>query len=280
MRILGDKPNMELFLGLCIGIVVLILAVPTLEKLTSTEVAPEEGAEVATDSHASPKLKKVSWAFDGITGKFDIASVQRGYQVYREVCSTCHSMNRIAFRNLQQIGFSEEQVKQLASESAVTDGPDNEGKMFIRPGLPSDRFQAPFANEKAARAANGGAFPPDLSLMSKARTHGPDYMFSLLTGYKTAPHDVNMNAGKYYNAYFPGNQISMPPPIDDDSVEYADGTPATKEQISKDIVNFLQWSAEPEMEQRKSLGVKVLVYMFILTIMFYFAKKRIWSRIK
>jgi len=224
--------------------------------------------------------KQVPWSFEGVSGKFNIPSIQRGLQVYREVCASCHGLKRIAYRNLKDIGFSNDEIKQIASEATVLDGPNDDGEMFERPGLPSDRFVGPFLNEKAARAANGGAFPPDLSLMVKARVDGANYMYSLLTGYGVAPTDFQLAEGKYYNKYFPGGQISMPPPIDDEQVEYSDGMPATKEQITKDVVNFLHWAAEPEMEERKSIGAAVLVYMFIFTLLFYIAKRRMWAKMK
>lgn len=274
MRILGDKPNMELFFGVIAFIVIISLGVPFIEKLTNPG-----GAKPAA-GHDVIHYKQLDWKFDGIAGKFDIPAIQRGYQVYREVCATCHGMKRIAFRNLQQIGFTETQVKQLASEAAVTDGPDDAGNMFVRPGIPSDYFQNPFANENAARAANGGAYPPDLSLMVKARPDGANYLYSLLMGYDTPPLDFKLSTGKYYNKYFAGHQISMPPPIDNEIVEYTDGTLATKDQIAKDVVNFLQWAAEPEMEQRKSIGVKAISYILLLFVLFYYAKKRIWKDVK
>jgi ubiquinol-cytochrome c reductase cytochrome c1 subunit len=225
--------------------------------------------------------KKLNWQFEGFFGSFDKQSVQRGYQVYKEVCAACHSMNLVAYRNLQEIGFSEAEVKQIASEYMVIDGPDDSGEMFERPALPSDRFVSPYPNEQAARAANGGAYPPDLSLMVKARHSGANYIYSLLNGYQEAPEDFALTEGKYYNPYFAGRQISMPPPLaDDGAVEYKDGTVATKEQMSIDVVNFLQFAAEPEMEHRKQMGVKAMVFLAIMTILFIIAKKLVWRKIK
>jgi ubiquinol-cytochrome c reductase cytochrome c1 subunit len=190
-------------------------------------------------------------------------------------------MNLVAYRNLQEIGFSEAEVKQIASEYMVIDGPDDSGEMFERPALPSDRFVSPYPNEQAARAANGGAYPPDLSLMVKARHSGANYIYSLLNGYQEAPEDFALTEGKYYNPYFAGRQISMPPPLaDDGAVEYKDGTVATKEQMSIDVVNFLQFAAEPEMEHRKQMGVKAMVFLAIMTILFIIAKKLVWRKIK
>ena len=192
--------------------------------------------------------KEMKWNFDGVFGSIDRQSAQRGFQVYKEICSSCHSLKLVAYRNLTEIGFSEDEVKQIAAEYNVTDGPNDDGDMFDRPALPSDKFVSPFANEKAARASNGGAYPPDFSLIVKARHEGPSYIYSLITGYKDAPESFPMAEGKNYNPYFEGRQISMPAPITDDGqIEYKDGTYATKEQMTIDVVNFLQWAAEPEM---------------------------------
>jgi len=225
--------------------------------------------------------KHLNWEFDGFFGSFDKQSIQRGYQVYKEVCSSCHSMKLVAYRNLQDIGFSQSEVKQIASEYMMADGPDDSGEMFERPALPSDHFVSPFANEQAARAANGGALPPDLSLIVKARHSGPNYVYSLLTGYADAPDEFHLNEGKYYNPYFAGRQISMPPPLPDDGVvEYKDGTVATKEQMAIDVVNFLQFAAEPEMEARKKMGIKVMAFLAIMTLLFAIAKKLLWKKVK
>lgn len=223
--------------------------------------------------------KDVSWSFEGMTGVVDEVSAQRGFQVYREVCASCHGLKRIAFRNLQEIGFSEAEAKQIASEYNVIDGPDDAGDMFERPARLSDRIPGPFANEKAARASNGGAYPPDLSLIVKARVSGADYIFSLLTGYENAPEGVHIPEGKYYNPYFPGGAISMPPQLSNGMIEYQDGTEATAEQVAKDIVNFLQWASEPELNERKQMGLKVIIFLSIFTIFFWVAKRRIWARI-
>ena len=225
--------------------------------------------------------KKLDWEFEGFFGRFDKQSIQRGYKVYKEVCSTCHAMKLVAYRNLQNIGFSENEVKQIASEYMVNDGPNDDGEMFDRPALPSDYFVSPFTNEQAARAANGGALPPDLSLIIKARHEGANYVYSLLTGFEDAPEEFKINEGKYYNLYFAGRQISMPPPLaDDGAVEYQDGTVATKEQMAIDVVNFLQFAAEPETESRKQMGVKAMVFLAIMTLLFAIAKKLVWRQVK
>jgi ubiquinol-cytochrome c reductase cytochrome c1 subunit len=225
--------------------------------------------------------KKMKWEFDGIFGRFDRASIQRGYQVYREVCSACHSMKLLSFRNLAQIGFSENEIKQIASEYLVTDGPNDDGEMFERSGLPSDKFVSPYANEQAARSANAGAYPPDLSLIIKARHDGANYVYSLLTGYKESPDDFPLASGKNYNPYFEGRQISMPPPIlEDMQVEYKDQTYATKEQMIVDVINFLHFASEPEMEHRKKMGIRTMIFLTLLLIIFVLAKRAIWSDVK
>jgi ubiquinol-cytochrome c reductase cytochrome c1 subunit len=225
-------------------------------------------------------LKQNIWSFEGMAGVVDKQSAQRGLQVYKEVCSACHSLRLLSYRNLQALGFSEAEVKTIAAGASVKDGPNDSGDMFDRPGRPSDKFVPPFANDKAARAANGGALPPDLSLMIKARPHGADYVYSILTGYENPPADMKMNTGMNYNPYFPGKQIAMPQPLSDGRVTYQDGTVASTDQMSRDVVNFLQWAAEPEMEARKEMGIKALIYLGVFTMLFYLAKRRIWSRLK
>jgi len=223
-------------------------------------------------------LEKQSWSWDGIFGRYDHAQLRRGYQVYKEVCSNCHSANLIAYRNLASMGFSEDQIKAFAAEKTVQDGPNEEGDMFDRPARPSDRFVAPFANDQAARAANNGALPPDLSLMAKARIGGPDYIYNLMTGFEeNPPEGFALNPGMYYNKVFPGHQIGMPPQLMEDMVTYADGTKATPEQMARDITAFLNWTAEPELEERKSLGIKVMLFLVVLTAMFYALKRKIWA---
>jgi len=230
--------------------------------------------------------KHVDWPFDGMFGTVDRPSAQRGFQVYKEVCAACHGLERIAFRNLEAIGFSEAETKALAAQYQVKDGPDDAGEMFERPGLPSDYFPSPYANENAARAAFGGAYPPDLSLIVKARPDGANYLHSLLTGYGDAPaHDhteeghVHLAAGQYYNPYFPGGVLAMPPPIADGQVEYEDGTEASVEQMSRDVTNFLQWAAEPEMEARKRMGLKTLIFLMVFTAFMYLAKRNLWRKL-
>ncbi len=233
-------------------------------------------AEAASDQMHP---KQVEWTFDGMFGTVDRASAQRGFQVYREVCASCHGLQRVAFRNLADIGFAEAEIKALAAEYNVTDGPNDDGEMFERPAKPFDKIPGPYANPNAARAANGGAYPPDLSLMVKARHDGANYVFSLLTGYEEAPSHVELLPGQYYNPYFPGGKLAMPAPLSAGQVTYQDGTDASVEQMAKDVVNFLQWAAEPEMEARKRLGLKVLIFLAITSVFAYVAKRIIWRNV-
>lgn len=221
------------------------------------------------------------WSFDGFTGKFDRNSIQRGFKVYKEVCSVCHSLKRIAFRNLEAVGFSAAEIKSLASTYEIADGPNDDGEMFMRPGQPSDFFPSPYANEKAARAANNGAYPPDLSLMVKARPDGANYLYSLLNGYEESlPEGFELAEGMSYNPYFPGMQIAMIQPLTPGQVEYPDGTETSVHQMSVDLVNFLQWAAEPELEIRNNMGIQTMIYLAFFTLFFYVSMRKIWSRVK
>ena len=231
----------------------------------------------------SHKLLEPGWSFKGFFGKFDRAQLQRGYQVYTEVCSACHSVKYLSYRNLSQPGgpeFSEQQAKIIASQFEVTDGPNSDGEMFTRPARLSDKFVVPYTNEQAATAANGGAYPPDMSVLVKARQGGADYIYSVLMGYEEPPSGVTLDDGVYYNKYMYGNKIKMANQLSDGLVEYADGTNATIEQMSKDVTTFLMWAAEPHLEARHKMGFKAIVYLIILTILVYFSMKRIWSRIE
>lgn len=218
------------------------------------------------------------WSFQGVFGTYDRGALQRGFQVYREVCHSCHALSLVAYRNLEAIGLPPDQVKAIAAEYEVEAGPNDDGDMFMRPALPSDRFVPPFPNEQAARAANGGAYPPDLSLITKARLHGVNYVHALLLGYKDpAPEGAHLLEGMYYNTYFPGNQIGMPPPLVDGRVDYPDGTEATMDQMARDVGTFLSWAAEPELEMRKRIGVSTLLFLIVLTGLLYALKREIWS---
>ncbi len=224
--------------------------------------------------------ESVSWSFDGIFGTFDRAAIRRGFRIYREVCSNCHGLDFLSYRNLQEVGFTKKEVKAIAAEYEVTDGPNDEGDMFKRQAKPYDRFVPPYPNANAARAANNGALPPDLSLIIKAREGGADYVHAILTGYKDeAPDGKPLPDGMYYNTYFPGHNIAMPPPLDDGAVDYADGTKATLDRESRDVVTFLAWAAEPTMEKRKRLGIKVMLFLLVLTGMLYALKRKIWANL-
>lgn len=255
----------------------------------------------------APKIEKQSWPFGGIFGTYDEAQLQRGFQVYRQNCSACHSLKRIAFRNLTGPGgpnFPEDQVKALAEEYFIKAGPNDEGEMFERPGRLSDYFPPLYPNEQAARVANGGAYPPDMSLLAKARgiphadgviTHiltmgqevltgyqeaGADYIYALMTNYKEPPEDFDLQDGLYYNASYPGKQIAMAQPLYEDGIEYQDGTPATIENQAKDISAFLMWAADPHLNERKQMGWMVMIYLLITAALLYVAKRTIWSKVK
>ncbi len=237
---------------------------------------PVSGAFAAGDA---PKPPEQDWTFSGPFGTYDKAALQRGYKVYSEVCAACHSMQRVHFRNLEDLGYNEGQIKNIASNYTVMDGPDSEGEMFERPARLSDPFPSPFPNKEAAKAANG-AYPPDLSLITKARAHGADYIHALLTGYDdeaASHHGVTLSEGQHWNKYMPGHIIAMAPPLSDDQVAYEDGSPTTIEQYSRDVSHFLTWAAEPEMEDRKRLGIQVLLFLLVFTGIMYGVKKKIWS---
>jgi cytochrome c1 len=290
----------------------------------------------ARAAEGGPAIPTQQWSFDGAFGTFDRHALQRGLQVYREVCSGCHGIKYIAFRDLADLGYDEDEIKAIAAEYTVTDGPDDEGEMFEREGRPSDYFPSPFPNDKAAAASNGGAVPPDLSLMAKARAAGPDHVYAILTGYEgtvsdavleeifalethkrevkyeadlaeyerrleiyedkveageeakrpvqpqepkpvTSIEDLGLAETSNFNAYFPGYGIAMAAPLFEDGVSYADGTPATVEQMAKDVSHFLMWTAEPKLEDRKGMGIKVLIFLVVFTGVLYAAKRKVWA---
>ena len=299
-------------------------------------IASPPAADRAAAAEGGPPLPQLEWTFDGPFGTYDRHSLQRGLQVYREVCSVCHGLKYIAFRNLADLGYNEDEIEAIAAEYIVTDGPNDEGDMFERPGLPSDYFPSPFPNEKAAAAANGGAAPPDLSLMAKARPDGANYVHAILTGYeglvpdavlqwifehetqkridayelahdeylekldaynekvKSDPsarkpveparpepvesvEDLGLAETSNFNAYFSGYGIAMAQPLYEDSVAYADGTPATVDQMAQDVSHFLMWAAEPKLEDRKHTGIKVLIFLVVFTGVLYAAKRKVWK---
>lgn len=216
------------------------------------------------------------WSFIGMFGKYDRAELQRGYLVYKEVCAACHSARHLAFRNLAEIGFSEAEATAIASEFSVQDGPDDSGEYYDRDALLSDNFPDPYENENEARTVNNGAFPPDLSLIVRSRHGGADFIYALLAGYEDAPGDFELTDGMTYNPYFAGAQIAMPQPLFEDMVEYADGTTASVAQMSSDVAAFLYWAAVPELEERNRLGLQVMIFLVLLTVLFYFVKRKVW----
>ena len=266
--------------------------------LGGAAAAAEEAAPAAAHG---PVLVQQSWSFAGPFGRFDKGQLQRGYKVYKEVCSACHSMKYVSFRNLADEGgpgFTSDQAKALAAEYKVQDGPNDNGDMYERAGRLSDRFPSPFANNEAAKSANGGALPPDLSLIAKARAvhrgfpwfvfdaftqyqeYGPDYIYNLFHGYKDAPAGHECGPGLNYNVSFnSGTCIAMPMPLSDGQVTYDDGTPGTIDNYAKDVAAFLMWTAEPKLEQRKSTGLKVMIFLIVLAGMLYFVKRRVWSNV-
>jgi len=237
----------------------------------------------AQEVHASAdRIMPESYAFNhkGWFQAYDMAAVRRGHQVYANVCATCHSMNLLAYRNLVDNCYSEDEVRAMCEDVEVTDGPDDTGEMFDRPAKLSDHIVPPYPNENAARFANGGALPPDLSLMAKARPGGEDYLFALLTGYREAPAGVNVMAGMHYNPYFSGGQIAMPQPLQDGQVDYEDGTPNTMCQMAKDVSTFLTWAAEPQQDQRKLMGIKWLTAVGAVTFATAYYKRFKWGVLK
>jgi ubiquinol-cytochrome c reductase cytochrome b/c1 subunit len=252
-------------------------------------------ASAAEGVEIPPKQK---WSFSGPFGVYDRAQLQRGFKVYREVCQNCHSLSLVSFRNLSEKGgpeFSPAQAATVAAEYKIKDGPNDAGDMFERPGRVADRFPAPFANDNAARASNGGALPPDLSVIAKARTYergfpwflvdivtqyqeqGPDYLVALLKGYAQPPAGMTMPDGMSFNKYFPGHMIGMPEPLSDGQVTYDDGTPATLDNYVRDVTAFLVWTAEPHLEARKRLGFQVMIFLLVFTGLLYFTKKKVWA---
>jgi len=233
----------------------------------------------AADSHAV-ELPDVHFSFEGLLGTYDKASLQRGFQVYQQVCAACHALGYVSYRNLTGLGYNEDEVKAIASQYTIMDGPNDEGEMFERNRLPSDRFASPYPNEQAARYANNGAYPPDMSLLAKARKNGPAYIYGILTGYEEAPEGVEMGAGQYYNKYMSGHKIAMAAPLSEGIVPYEDETPQTVEQYSKDLATFLMWTAEPKLEERKRMGVKVILFLLAFAGVMYAVKKKIWKDLK
>jgi ubiquinol-cytochrome c reductase cytochrome b/c1 subunit len=273
----------------------LVSAVIVLSIAGALFVGSTQNARAAEEN--TPPANK--WSFAGPFGKFDRGALQRGLKVYKEVCSNCHALSYVAFRNLAEPGgpgYTPAQAAALAAEYKIKDGPNDQGEMFERPGRPADYFPSPFPNEQAARAANGGAAPPDLSLITKARSYergfpwfifdfftqyqeqGPDYVAAILQGFEDKPPEgVTIPEGSYYNKYFPGHAIKMPKPLSDGQVTFDDGSPATVAQYAKDVTTFLMWAAEPHMEARKQLGFQVFAFLIVFAGLMYFTKKKVWA---
>ena len=275
------------------SLAVLAVILVGLLTLPSAVYGAEEEGGVAHYPLESPLRQ--SWSFGGFFGHWDRGQLQRGLKVYTEVCSACHSLSLVSYRNLSDLGYSASQIKTYASQYDVTDGPDEDGEMFDRPARASDRFVSPFLNDNEARSANNGALPPDLSLIAKARSPergfplfvfdiftmyaegGPDYIYSLLTGYSDAPSGIDVG-DLHYNPYFiSSNALAMAPPLDDDFVEYDDGSPQTIDQYSRDVSAFLMWASEPGLEVRKRRGFMVLISLLLLSVLLYFVKRKVWS---
>ncbi len=231
----------------------------------------------AVESTVPPKA---NWSFKGIFGVFKRDQLQRGFQVYKEACAICHGLDLLRYDKLMALGFTMDEIKAIAGEHDIPGPLDEEGEPTLIKATPADAFASPYPNDNAARAANNGSLPPDLSLMTKARVHGADYLRGILIGYEQAPDDFGLMDGMYYNPYFSGQQIAMPPPLVDNQVEYADGTKATVHQMSEDVTAFLAWAAEPELETRRNLGVKVMIFLSFFTILMYCLMRRTWRKIK
>ncbi|MBI1619931.1 cytochrome c1 [Aquamicrobium zhengzhouense] len=270
-----------------------------LKALTVAGIAVGTAGAAQAAEYPLVKPVELDWSFAGPFGTYDKGQLQRGLKVYREACAACHGLERVAFRNLQDLGYTDAQVRALAAEYEVEDGPDASGDMFTRPAIPSDTFPSPFANPEAAAAANNGAAPPDLSLIAKARAvtrgfptfvfdiftqyaeSGPDYIHSLLVGYQDAPEGEEVQPGTYYNPHFiAGTALSMPPPLSEGQVTYDDGAPETLDQYARDISAFLMWAAEPKLEARKQMGFNVMVFLLLFAGLIYLTKRKVWSTVE
>ena len=270
-----------------------------LKALAAFGIAIGVGGAAQAAEYPLVKPAEQDWSFAGPFGTYDKGQLQRGLKVYRESCAACHGLERVAFRTLHDLGYSDAQVRSLAAEYEVEDGPDSMGDMFTRPAIPSDTFPSPFPNPEAAAAANNGAAPPDLSLIAKARAvergfptfvfdiftqyaeSGPDYIYGLLTGYQDAPEGYDQQPGTYYNPHFiAGTSLSMPNPLSDEQVTYDDGAPETVDQYARDVTAFLMWAAEPHMEARKRMGFNVMVFLVLFGGLVYLTKRKVWSSVE
>jgi ubiquinol-cytochrome c reductase cytochrome c1 subunit len=293
------KMAAALRLSTVIGLVLAAIGIAFAAPVAAQQAEPVAGSGIAHYPLKNPEQQ--SWSFAGLFGHYDPAQLQRGFQVYKEVCSNCHSLRFIAFRNLGDAGgphFSDEAVKALAASYKIADGPNEAGEMFDRPGKPSDRLPSPFPNEQAAAAANGGAVPPDLSLIAKSRAvergvlfgvldfftqyqeAGPDYIHALLTGFQDPPAGAAVPPNTHYNPYFMSAlSLAMPPPLSDGQVTYSDGSPQTVDQYARDVAAFLMWAAEPHLVDRKRMGFEVLIFLIIFTGLMYLTKKKVWAAV-
>jgi len=272
--------------AILVGAAIVLLAVIPIAATTGTafldlfETHPKEAATEAPEAKA-PRTPPGGWPQQGPFGTYDRAALQRGYQVYAQVCSTCHSMKLLAYRDLETLGFSPAEVKAIASNYQVTnEEPNDQGAMYQRQARPSDAFISPFPNDQAARAGNNGSLPPDLSLIVKARKGHEDYIYSLLTGFGQPPATETIAKGMNYNPYFASHQIAMPPPLHEGAVSFADGTPATVDQMAKDVTQYLAWAGEPHLEERHQSGLKVILFLAVFAGVMYGVKKNLWSRLK
>jgi ubiquinol-cytochrome c reductase cytochrome b/c1 subunit len=269
-----------------------MLALATL--LAASVAAPV----IAAETENPPRIK---WSFAGPFGIYDRGQLQRGFKIYQEVCKACHGLTLLSFRNLAEPGgpeFTSAQAAAVAADYEIDDGPNDQGQMFKRQGRVADHFPSPFPNEQAARQANNGVAPPDLSVIAKARTYergfpwfvldiftqyqeqGVDYIAALLTGYEDPPQGFTLLPGLNYNKFFPGHGLAMPKPLSDGQVSYTDGAPATVDQYAKDMATFLMWAAEPHMEVRKRIGFQVMIFLIVFAGLLYFTKKKVWSTVE
>jgi cytochrome c1 len=245
-------------------------------------LAVPAAAMAQEDTNHAPEIAPQSWSFSPPFGTYDDAQLQRGFEVYRNICANCHSMRLLSYRNLGEPGgpeFPPKKVEEIASQAQVPDGPNDKGEMFQRPARPSDHFRSPFANEQQARNFNKGALPPDLSVMAKAREGGPDYIYAILTGYTDPFKDFQLAPGMHYNKAFPGHQIAMPPPLSDGAVTYSDGTKPTLDNYARDVSAYLMWAAEPKLEERHKTGLRVMIYLIVFAAIMYLAKRAVWARL-
>ncbi|HTB45007.1 MAG TPA: cytochrome c1 [Acetobacteraceae bacterium] len=257
-----------------------IFAALALGGLAAAGLGAADLATAPAVAQETPELPHQQWSWQGPFGTFDLAAAQRGFQVYSEVCSTCHSMKELHYRDLAGIGLTPEQIQAVAAAVTVPQGLDDQGQPKEGPGTPGSQFRSPFPNEQAARAALNGALPPDLSLIVNAREGGPDYVYGILTGFADAPKGFTMQPGMNYNEVFPGHQIAMPQPLHDGQVAFADGSPNNIGAEAHDVVTFLAWAANPELVERKQIGWRVILFLVVMTGLTYAVKRKTWADVE